>query len=68
MSVSLKGCSFEHTELSIHFDWFNDEYAIVKDAKDANLLKSGIKTYACYFAAEFVSFKIEHPCLKTDTF
>ena len=38
MSVSLKGCNFEHTELSIHFESFNYECAIVKDAKDANLL------------------------------
>ena len=37
MSVSLKGCNFEHTELSIHFESFNDECAIVKEAKDANL-------------------------------
>ena len=30
MSVSLKGCEFEHTELSIRFESFNDECAIVK--------------------------------------
>ena len=28
-------CNFEHTELSIHFESFNDECAIVKEAKDA---------------------------------
>ena len=38
MSVSLKGCKFEHTELLIHFESFNDECAIVKKAQDANLL------------------------------
>ena len=38
MSVFLKGCNFEHTELSIHFISFNDECAIMKAAKDANLL------------------------------
>ena len=37
MSVFLKGCNFEHTELSILFYSFNDECAIVKEAKDANL-------------------------------
>ena len=37
MSVSIKGCKFEHTELSIHFKSFNDECAIVKEAQDANL-------------------------------
>ena len=30
--------------------------------------ESGIKTNVCLLAAEFVSFKIDHPCLKTDTF
>ena len=38
MSVSLRGCKFEHTELSIHFKSFNDECAIVKEAQDENLL------------------------------
>ena len=34
MSVILKGCNFEHTKLSIRFLSFNDESAIVKEAKD----------------------------------
>ena len=38
MSVFLKGCKFEHTEMSIHFLSLNDVCAIVKEAKDANLL------------------------------
>ena len=38
MSVFLKGCKFEHTDLSIHFLSFYDECSIVKEAKDANLL------------------------------
>ena len=38
MSKSLKGCKFEHTELSIYFETFNDECAIVKEAQDTNLL------------------------------
>ena len=38
MSVSLKGCKYEHTELSIHFESSNDECAIVKEAQDTNLL------------------------------
>ena len=29
MAVSLKGCKCEHTELSIHFELFNEERAIV---------------------------------------
>ena len=43
MSVFLKGCNFVHTELSIHFSSFNDECAIVKEAKDANLLSQESK-------------------------
>ena len=43
MPVSLKGCNFEHTELSIHFESFNDECAIVKEAKGANLLSQESK-------------------------
>ena len=38
MSVSLKGCKFEHTHLSIHFESFIDEYTIEKEAQNANLL------------------------------
>ena len=43
MPVSLKGCKFEHTELSIHFESFNDECAIVKESQDANLLSQESK-------------------------
>ena len=43
MSVSFKGCNFEHNKLSIHFESFNDECAIVKEAKDANLLSQETK-------------------------
>ena len=39
----VKGCNFKHTELSIHFKSFNDECAIVKEAKDANLLSEESK-------------------------
>ena len=43
MSVSSKGCNFKHTELSIHFESFNDECSIVREAKDANLLSQESK-------------------------
>ena len=55
MSISLKGCKFEHTELSIHFESFNDECAIVeyvlKRTEDGRCperksVESGIKTNA----------------------
>ena len=38
MSVSLKGCKFEQTELGIYFESFNDECAIVKKNKKTSLL------------------------------
>ena len=43
MSVFLKGCYFEHTKLSIHLQSFNDVCAIVKEAKDANMLSQEAK-------------------------
>ena len=43
MSVMLKGCNFEHTKPSIHFLSFNDECAIVKEAKDSNSLRQESK-------------------------
>ena len=43
MSVILNGCNFEHTKLSIHFLSFNDECAIVKEAKDADSLSQESK-------------------------
>ena len=46
MSVSLKGCKFEHTELSIYFESFNDECAIVKSTGRKSV-ESGIKVNTC---------------------
>ena len=43
MSVFLNVNNFDHTELSIHFLSFNDECAIVQEAKDANLLSQESK-------------------------
>ena len=43
MSLSLEGCQFEHTELLIHFELFNDECAIVKEVQNANLLSQESK-------------------------
>ena len=43
MSGFLKGCTFEHTEQSIHFKSFNYECTIGKEAKDANLLNQESK-------------------------
>ena len=69
MSVSLKGCKFQHTELSIHFELFNDECEIVKEAQDATLLSQESKLSRVNLQLNGSrSFKIDHPCLKTDTF
>ena len=43
MSVSLNGCKFEHTELSNHFESFNDVCAIVEEAHEENLLSQESK-------------------------
>ena len=64
----LKGCNFEHTKLSIHFESFNYEYEIVKEAKDANLLSQESKLTNVNLQLNFMSFTIDHPSLKTDTF
>ena len=43
MSVFLKGCNFEHSEMTTHFQSVNTECAIVKKAKGANLLSQESK-------------------------
>ena len=43
MSVILIGCNLKHTKLSIHFQSFNDECAILKEAKNANSLSQESK-------------------------
>ena len=68
MLLSLKGCIFEHTELSIHFESFNDNCAIMKEAQDAKLLSQESKLTCVNLQLNFMSFEIDHPCLKTDTF
>ena len=43
MSVILRGCNFENTQLSIHFLSFNDECAIVKESNEAKSLSQESK-------------------------
>ena len=43
MSVSLKGRTLENSVLSIHFESFSDEYAIMKEVQDANVLSQESK-------------------------
>ena len=64
MLVSLKGCKFKHTELSIHFESFNDEGAIVKKAQDANLLSQESKLTRVNLQMNWCPSKSTTPILK----
>ena len=64
MSVFLKGCNFEHTEMSIHFYSFNDACAIVKEATDANLLSQESKLTRVNLQLNLCPSKSTTPVLK----
>ena len=64
MSVILKGCNFEHMKLSIHFLSFNDESAIVKEAKDANSLSQESKLTRVKLQLNLCPSKLTTPVLK----
>ena len=64
MSVSLKVCKFEHTELSIHLEPFNDECTIVKEAQDANLLSQESKLTRVNLQLNWCPLKSTTPVLK----
>ena len=59
-----KGCNFEHTELSIHFELFNDECAIVQEAKEANLLSQESKLTRVNLQLNLCPSKSTTPVLK----
>ena len=64
MSDSLKGCKFEHTQLSIPPESFNDECAIVKEAQDANLLSQESKLTHANLQLNWCPSKLTTPVLK----
>ena len=64
MSVSLKWCKFDHTELSIHFESLNDECAIVKEAQDENLLSQKSKLTRVNLQLNWCPSKSTTPVLK----
>ena len=64
MSVFLKGCNFEHIELSIHFYPFNDQCAIMKEAKDANQLSQESKLMRVNLQLNLCPSKSTTPVLK----
>ena len=64
MLVSLKGCTFEHTELLIHFESFNDECTITKKAQNANLLSQESKLTRVNLQLNWCPSKSTTPVLK----
>ena len=64
MSVFLKGCNFEHTELSIRFESFNDECAIVKEATYAYLSSQESKLTRVNLQLNLCPSKLTTPVLK----
>ena len=64
MSVSLKRCKFEPIELSIYFESFNDECAIVKEAQDTNLLSQESKLRHVNLQLNWCPSKSDTPFLK----
>ena len=64
MVISLKGCKFEHTELSIHFESFNDECEIMKGSQDANLLSQESKLTRANLQLNWCPSKPITPVLK----
>ena len=64
MSVSLQGCKFEHTELTIHYESFKDDCEIMKEAKDANLLSQESKLTRVNLQLNRCSSKSTTPLIK----
>ena len=64
MSVILKRCNFEHTELSIYFKSVSDECAIVKEAKDANSVSQESKRTRVKLLLNLCPSKSTTPVLK----
>ena len=64
MLVSFNGCKFEHTERSIHFESFNDECAIVKEAQDPNLMCQESKLTCVNLQLNWCPSKSTTPVLK----
>ena len=64
MSVILRGCNFENTKLSIHFLSFNDECAIVKEAKNTNSLSQESKLTRVKLQLNLCPSKSTTPVLK----
>ena len=59
-----KGWKLEHTELSIHFESFNEECAIVKEAQDANQLSQESELKCVNLQLNWCPSKMTAPVLK----
>ena len=64
VSQFLKGCNFEHTDLSIHFESFNDKCAIVKAKRDANMLSQESKLTRVNLQLNLCPSNLTTPVLK----
>ena len=64
MSVSLKGCKFDHTELSNHLESFNDQCVVVKEAQDTHLLSQESKLKRVNLQLNWFISKSTTPVLK----
>ena len=64
VSFNGHGWTFEHTNLSILFDSFDDECAIVKEAQDANLLSQESKLTRVNLQLNWCPSKSTSPVLK----
>ena len=63
MSIILRECNFENTKLSIRFLSFNDECAVVKEAKDANSLSQESKITRVKLQLNLCPSKLTTPVL-----
>ena len=64
MPETLKGFNFEHTELSIHFESFNDECAIVKEAHSTYLFSHELNLTRINLQLNWCPSKSTTPVLK----
>ena len=63
MPIILRECNFENTKLSIHVLSFNDECAVVKEAKDANSLSQESKLTRVKLQLNLCPSKLTTPVL-----
>ena len=63
MSASLNGQNSEHSVLSIHFEWFNNECVTIKEALDTYPLSQDTKLKRVNLLLDWCPPKSSTPCL-----